>query len=159
MTAQLTGELAQIKIFQGLAQDELLDIAAKCRSGSCSANEVFLKEGDKVTEVYFVKNGRLQVEFTIPHALHPDKVIVEVLGPGELFAWSALVSSILTASVRSLEQTEYLAVNVADLMAMCERKTHMGYVIMRNVNHVISSRLEKSRQQLILALQQIGENW
>lgn len=157
MAEQLTDELAQLKVCCGLAHDELVEIAKKCCCGSCGANTVILQEGEPIKDIYFVRNGKVQVEFEIPHILHPDKVIVEILGPGEMFAWSGLVSSKLTASVRALEPTDYFHISVHDLLELCERTPHIGYIIMRNVNHVISSRLEKSRQQLILALQQIGQ--
>ena len=76
-------------------------------------------------------------------------VTIEEVTPGRIFGWSALVRQRrFTASVRALEKARVIAIANADLNALFEEDSHIGFVVMKRLADVISSRLRRTRQQL-----------
>ena len=148
--------LKKVNLFSGLTDKELEEVAKLCHEHSLKAGELCVAEGEKTDYVHFVKKGKVAVEFHVTHLPRGGKVIVDTLGEGEVFAWSALVAGTLTASVMAVEPTEVLYIDAADLLALCEKDNHVGYVIMKNLTSVISSRLTNSRLQLLNAIAAIG---
>ena len=148
--------LRKIDLFSGLADEELVEVGKLCRERSHEAGELCVAQGEWTDYVHFVKRGRVRVELCIPHAPYGKKITVATLGPGEIFAWSALVTGILSASVRAIEPSEVLEASAAELLALCEKNNHIGYVIMKNLSSVISSRLTHSRLALLNAVSAVG---
>ena len=149
--------LKGVNLFNGLTEKDLGEIAKLCHEYSLEAGELCVVEGEKTDYVHFVKKGKVAVELEVANLPYGGKVIVDTLGEGEVFAWSALVAGILTASVRAVEPTEVLYMNAAELLALCDKKNNIGYVIMKNLTSVISSRLTDSRLQLLNAIATIGQ--
>jgi len=149
--------LKNINLFNGLTHKELLEVGKLCRESACKAGEVCLTEGGRVDTIRFVKKGKVSIEFQAPRLFQRSEVVVDTLSDGEIFAWSALVTSTLTASVKAIEPTEVIEINAVELSALCEKKTRIGYIIMKNLTQVINSRLTKSRKQLLSAIESIGE--
>ena len=159
MAAGLSVEsLRKIDLFNGLTDEELIEVGKLCSEHYHGSGELCVSEGDRVDYVHFVKKGKVTVEIQIPKSSLEDKIIVDTLGDGEIFAWSALVTSTLTASVRAVEPTEVLDVKAADLLALCEKKPRIGYVIMKNLTFVINSRLTKSRAKLSAAYRELRDS-
>jgi CRP-like cAMP-binding protein len=50
--------------------------------------------------------------------------------------------------VRALEKVRVIAIKGADLNALFEDNSHIGFVVMKRLADVISSRLRRTRQQL-----------
>ncbi len=152
--------LKRIDVFKGLTDRELARIAELCREHSHGAGEICVAEGDKADYLRFVKKGRVAIEFRVPHAPEGKDITVDTVGAGEVFAWSALVTGTMTASVKTVEPTEVLDVSASELLSLCEEDNHIGYTIMKNLTWVISSRLTRSRLALLNAISAaIGEGW
>ena len=139
--------LRKIDLFDGLTDEELIEVRRLCSEHHHGPGELCVSEGDRVDNVHFVNKGKVTVEIQIPPSAE-DKIVIDVLEGGEVFAWSALVTSTLTASVRAVEPTEVLDVDAAKLVVLCEKRPRIGYVIMKNLTLVINSRLTKSRAKL-----------
>ena len=149
--------LRNIHLFKGLTDKELSEVSKLCRESTCKAGEVCLIEGSQVDTIRLVKTGKVSIEFHAPRLFQNSEVVVDTLSDGEIFAWSALVTSTLTASVKAVDPTEVIEINAAELRALFEKKPRIGYIIMRNLTQVINSRLAKSRAQLLRAIESIGE--
>ena len=149
--------LRKFDLFDGLTDEELIEVRRLSSEHYQGPGELCVSEGDRVGYVHFVKKGKVTVEIQIPKSAE-DKIVIDVLGGGEVFAWSALVTSTLTASVRAVEPTEVLDVNAADLVVLCEKRPRIGYVIMKNLTLVINSRLTKSRAKLGTAYAELKES-
>jgi signal transduction histidine kinase len=158
MTGMPVEQLRKIDLFKGLTDEELLEIGRLCSQHHYGAGEICISENDKVNNVHFVKEGEVAVEIHIPQSPAENKVVIDILKDGEVFAWSALVTSTLTASVRTLEPTEVLEVNAAALLDLCERIPHIGFVVMKNLTFVINSRLTRSRSKLGEAYRDLRES-
>ena len=144
--------LRKVDLFSGLTDAELIEIAKLCQRHSHEAGEPCLVQGEQTDHVHFVEKGMVAVELRMPYTPREKGIIVVTLGPGEVFAWSALVTGILSASVRAVKPSEILDVRGAELLALCEKNNHIGYVIMKNLSSVISSRLTNSQLALLNAV-------
>jgi CRP-like cAMP-binding protein len=85
-------------------------------------------------------------------------VTIEEVEPGHIFGWSALVKQRrLTASAQCLENVRVLAVKGQALNQLFERKAHIGFVVMKRLADVISSRLRLTQKRLAEHGQTLGE--
>ena len=67
---------------------------------------------------------------------------VYTVGKGEIFGWSALVPPHrLTASARCQGKADVIMINGKELMEFLEKDRRIGYVVMKNLSALISSRL------------------
>jgi CRP-like cAMP-binding protein len=67
---------------------------------------------------------------------------VYTVGKGEIFGWSALVPPHrLTASARCEGKADVMMINGKELTEFLEKDKHIGYVVMKNLSALISSRL------------------
>jgi signal transduction histidine kinase len=142
-------ELREIDLFKGLSDEGLLDIVESCSTHYYQPGESCVVEGNSIDSVCFVKKGKVVVEIQIPQPFgENDRVVVSTLENGEIFAWSALVTGTLTASVRAIEPTEVLRVNATAFRILSEKTPRAGYIIMKNLTFVISSRLTNGIDEL-----------
>ena len=161
MSEQISARsLKKVSLFTGLTEGELAEIAKLCREKLYQAGECCLTIGEKTEAVHIVQKGRVGVETQIPDAPTGRKdVILAALGPGEDFSWSALLGKIPTASVRAIELSNVLSIDADTLIALCENKNRIGYVVMKNLASIISSRLKRHRLALLSAVSGIGDGW
>ena len=150
--------LRKIELFSGLTEEDLIEVGKLCSEHNYRAGELCVSEGDRADYIQLVEKGKVEVEMKILKSSLENKIIVDTLGDGEIFAWSALVTRALTASVRAVEPTVVLHVKSPDLLALCEKKSRMGYVIIKNLTFVIDSRLTKSRAKLSAAYRELTDN-
>ena len=71
----------------------------------------------------------------------------------------ALSFKLNRTALRAIEATKVLSISADDLMALCEKDNHMGYIVMKNLASIISSRLKRHRLALLSAVSGIGEGW
>jgi CRP-like cAMP-binding protein len=142
--------LRQCELFADLNDEELGQIAQICCEETHEPQEVICGESEVADKVYILHEGRVAVQMYLRSDLEPNgDVLIEEVTPGRIFGWSALVRQRrFTASVRSLERARVIAIKSADLNALFEENAHIGFVVMKRLADVISSRLRRTRQQL-----------
>mgnify|MGYP005839038079 CR=1 FL=1 len=134
--------LKSFSLFRGLTQKELAKIAGLCRERTYEDGSVIFTIGGSAIDAYLLKNGKvdIQIEFKI----YDYEIITTVytVGKGEIFGWSALVPPHrLTASARCEGKTDVIMINGKELMELLEKDRQVGYVVMKNLSALISSRL------------------
>lgn len=134
--------LKSFSLFGGLHEAALAEIAKPCRERIYEDGSVIFTIGGSATDVYLLKAGKvdIQIEFKI----YDYEVITTVytVGKGEIFGWSALVPPHrLTASARCQGKAEVIMINGKELMEFLEKDRRIGYVVMKNLSTLISSRL------------------
>ena len=61
---------------------------------------------------------------------------------GEVFGWAALVPPHQrTATARCVEKASVICVDGKTLMGLLDKNDHMGYVVMKNLSGILSTRL------------------
>ena len=159
-TQVAVGALKKTDLLQGLTDKELAEIAKFTKENNHQAGETIVTLGGEADAVYIVKKGRVGVESKIPDVPHGRKeIIVATLKDGETFSWSALMKRKVTATIRTMEPTKSIEIDASALLGLCEKNPRIGYVIMKNLAQVISSRLTRHRLALLSAVTGVGEGW
>ncbi|HXE74536.1 MAG TPA: cyclic nucleotide-binding domain-containing protein [Candidatus Xenobia bacterium] len=130
--------------FSPRVQQQMLSLA---ESRTFAPGETIFREGDPSLYLYLVKRGRIAIEMNLPGR---GARTVLVVGPGELFSWSALVEPrVETASARALEESEALAIKGGTLTDACLSDPGFGLELYRTLCEVISARLVATRLHLL----------
>ena len=152
--------LKKVTLFNGLTGEELKQIAGLCNLRLVKSGELSVKQGETQDSIHIVDKGRMGVEISLPSAPKDKKnMVLDTLGEGEIYSWSAMMKKPATATVRAVEKTRVLDVSSDALLALCEENSHIGYVVMKNLSVLISSRLTRHRLALLSAISGFGEGW
>ncbi len=140
--------LRPCELFVGLNDPELQQIAAIAREETYQAEELICAEREVADRLFILQEGRVQVHVRLQSALEPsDEATIEEVEPGRIFGWSSLVKQQrFTASARALEPATVIVIEAANLNALFERDTHLGFVVMKQLAEVIASRLRHTRE-------------
>ncbi len=134
--------LKSFNLFSGLSQTELAGIAKLCRERAYESGSVIFTIGGSATDVYLLDTGKVDIQIEFKIYEYETVATVYTVGKGEIFGWSALVPPHrLTASARCEGKADVIMVNGKELMEFLEKDRRIGYVVMKNLSALISSRL------------------
>ena len=134
--------LKSFSLFSGLSEAELAEIAKLCRERIYEDGSVIFTIGGSATDVYLLKAGKVDIQIEFKIYDYEIMATVYTVGKGEIFGWSALVlPHRLTASARCQGKAEVIMINGKELMEFLEKDRRIGYVVMKNLSGLISSRL------------------
>ncbi len=132
--------IRDVEIFRGLFDAELEEIVAICTSKQLKTGENLVEEGDIGEEFYLITGG--SVEVVIGASLPAPRTVLH-MGAGQLIGEMALIDmGRRSATVRAIEDpTHVQIIRNVDFLELCERNTHVGYVVMRNMAADLSFKL------------------
>ena len=161
MVKHVTNEiLKKISLFRGLNEDELEEIAKFCSVRAYEVGELCQSEGQMADQVHFIHKGKLGVEFHIPNIAYGCKdIVLDTLGSGDIFGWSALLKGTPWSTLRAIEPTEAIYINATDLLNLCNSNNRIGYMVMKNLATIITSRLRRNRMATLNAIVAIKGGW
>ncbi len=134
--------LKSFSLFSGLGQPELGGIAKLCRERAYEGDSVVFTIGGSATDVYLLETGKVNIQIEFKIYDYEIVTTVYTVGKGEIFGWSALVPPHrLTASTRCEGRADVIMINGKELMEFLEKDKRIGYVVMKNLSAIISSRL------------------
>jgi CRP/FNR family transcriptional regulator, cyclic AMP receptor protein len=152
-TSISTDTLKKINFFRGLDDTELGMVSALCKEKKYQVGEICQTEGQSDNHVHIIIKGRAGAVAHIPNiGCNASEIILDTLGPGEVFGWSALIRGTPWSTLRVLEPTEIILFNGEDLMNLCEKNSHIGYVMMKNLAMLIAARLRRNRMSTLNAI-------
>lgn len=129
-------------LFGGLSETELAGIARLCRERTHESGSVIFTIGGSATDVYLLKTGKVDIQIEFKIYEQEIRATVYTVGKGEIFGWSALVPPHrLTASARCQGKADVIMINGKELIEILEKDKRIGYVVMKNLSALISSRL------------------
>jgi len=130
------------KLFKGLAEDELSEIANLSLRRTYNANSIIFDPDNPSEEIFILESGNDSIQIEIPLGIHDEKIVIHTLSKGEAFGWAALGSQhARTAVARCIEPVSVIAINGKSLLQLFEKNNHTGYVVMKNLADVINTRL------------------
>ena len=140
--------LKESALFHGLSDDELDKLVPLCREGIYEAGAVIACEGEACRYVQTIKSGKVALETNLAIGRSiAERATIDVLADGSNLCCSALIEpSILTDTGRCLERTKVIALDTAELRALFEENTQMGYKVERNLAGIVSSRLQRTKE-------------
>ncbi|HID94342.1 MAG TPA: cyclic nucleotide-binding domain-containing protein [bacterium (Candidatus Stahlbacteria)] len=138
--------LKRASIFKELDEGVLEKIAKISRDEIYNSNETIFAEGDKAANIYVVIKGRVDIQMGVDTKL--GSVIVDTVKEGEAFGWSALASeNSFTASAKAADKTWLIIIRGEDLSKLCEENEHVGFVVMKGILSVVTSRFLQMRRK------------
>lgn len=139
--------LREIRFLHDIGPMHLEQIARIARVRGFKPGDIVFRQGDTAQHVYLVVDGKVSLEICAAGAGCQQ---ILTLGPGELLGWSSLLEQLcFTARARALDATHLVEINVAQLLAMCDRDPQFGYELMRQVALALAKRLSATRMQLM----------
>lgn len=130
----------QVDLFRGLTPEQLARLEAIATVEDFQQGAVVCQQGDPADKLYIVREG--QVEVTVQHRSGEHDSLL-FLGSGQVIGEMTLVDAgRRSASVLAADSpTRVLSIPNAELSALCEEDTAIGYVIMRNIAQDLSFKL------------------
>jgi CRP-like cAMP-binding protein len=139
--------LREIRFLHDIGPMHLEQIAKVARVRDFNEDDAVFRQGDAAQHVYLVVSGNVSLEMC---AAGTGCRQILTLGSGELLGWSSVLEQVsYTARARVLEKTQLVEINVAQLLAMCDRDPQFGYELMRQVALALAKRLSATRMQLL----------
>jgi CRP-like cAMP-binding protein len=109
------------------------------------ADDVILRTGEKLEQFYVLLEGTVAVEMIRP----AFSLRIQVLGPGEGFGWSALISGSDTMfQVRAREDCTVACIGRKTLKALCEAEPEFGVRFLFSVLHLVARRIPATEERL-----------
>jgi len=143
----LLDTLKSSKLFNGLSDELLEKVARLSQKRSYPRGATIISEGEKAQELYILEEGLVAIRI---QPATRESIMVSVLKEkGQIFGWSALVEpQKYSASAVCMEDSTVIAIKAADLLALLEQFPAAGFVVMRRLAAIVSSRLRDTQQQL-----------
>ncbi len=137
-----TNDLKGFSLFDGLGEGELAEVAKLCSERMYEDGSVIFTIGGSATDIYLLKSGKVDIQIEFKIYDYEMMATIYTVGKGEIFGWSALVPPHrLTASARCQGRSDVIMINGKELMEFLDRNRGAGYVVMKNLCALISSRL------------------
>jgi len=134
--------LKGFQLFEGLDESELVEVAKLCRERSYEEGSIIHSSGGSVANIYLLKEGEVNVQVELVFYDLEERINLCTLRKGDIVGWSALVPpQKSTATAKCQRKSEVITINGKELMHTFEKNNHIGYIVMANLNKVISSRL------------------
>lgn len=143
MTLRPVGSLLRSSpVFQSLPPREIDVLVKVAKSDRHRAREFIFMEGDDSLWLCLVRTGRVKI---LKHSRTGKDVVLEILGPGEIFgAVAVLEKRPYPASAQAMEATETLKVPREPILALAERYPS----IVREMALVIGKRLRAAHESV-----------
>jgi CRP-like cAMP-binding protein len=130
--------------FAGLDMNQINFLAMSAEELEVAAGDYIFREGDEVGHFYIVQQGSVGIVIDVP--AQQQETVVSNLGPGDVFAWSGLVSPHkATASAKVLTPTKLLSFDFNKISEHFEEDWHFGYLMMLKATELMRDRLHDMR--------------
>jgi CRP-like cAMP-binding protein len=139
--------LKTVRLLQGIPEGLRAKLSPMATVESVAANRVLFTEGALCDRIYFVVDGLVALDMYVPRR---DPTRILTVGPGEVLAWSALLSDQrMTATATVLEDSRLVALAAGPLRQLCDSDHAIGFILMRALALALSRRLLATRLQLL----------
>lgn len=140
----ITPELiSRYHFFGDLEIDQIKALAEVAEGITFDAQEFVFREGDQLNSFYIVVEGAVGI---VRETEGKSDTVISAVGPGHVFAWSALVPPHLaTASAKALTTCWLVAFNRKKLLNIFREDCKFGYRMMQKIVQISRDRLLDAR--------------
>lgn len=133
--------LQRSAFFRDIQQEELHLIARISQPVSFGRGDRIFEAGQEASSLFFVGQGEVELRFSIVHLNGPVELPLNTVKRGDMFGWSAFAGRLTyTLSAVAVTDTLLYQIPASRLRNLCRENIQLGYLIMKNVATVISSR-------------------
>lgn len=123
--------LRRVPLFQSLNEAQLDVLATGSLRRNYPRGRTIVAEGEPSQSLYILLSGRAKVQRSDSEG---KEVILAVIGPGEFFGEMSLIDDApRSASVITLESSDFMAINKDGFKAMLLQNTDIGMQVMRGL--------------------------
>lgn len=145
--AQLFNALQQSTLASSFFDESMFRGADGASCKTFSPGTVLFREGEPSDSFYVVHSGHVALDMTVP-TRGPIRLLT--VGPGEIVAWSALVSDgRMTTSATAVDEVRAVEFSGTALLRRCEMQPELGYRLMRRLAAALAKRLLATRLQML----------
>jgi CRP-like cAMP-binding protein len=139
--------LKPIRFFQDIPDEHLQLLAGIADEKTFPPGVVIFREGQRCQHIFIVLRGPVALEIAVPGR---KAVRIQTIGPGELLGWTPVLETRpMTATARTLDQCRLLALDAAQVQALCTHDPTLGMEFMRRTALALAQRLNATRLQLL----------
>ncbi len=133
-------KLKHMKIFQGLASDDLVKIAKVMKFEKKPSATQLIFEDQKASEVFFIVDGRVRIEMARVQGGNPE--FLTTISAGDTVGELALARlGRRTASALTQMDTEICSCDAKALNDLFDQNPTIGLKVFRNLTNIIADRL------------------
>jgi CRP/FNR family cyclic AMP-dependent transcriptional regulator len=126
-------DLRSIPLFEGVAEAELHALAGCTVTRSYPKQAIIVSEGDDTDSLYLILAGRVKVYLSDETG---KELILAIKGPGQYFGEMVLDSQPRSASVMTLEPSQFAILSRADFKAFLLRHAEVALQVIENLIRV-----------------------
>jgi CRP/FNR family cyclic AMP-dependent transcriptional regulator len=126
-------DLRSIPLFEGVAEAELRALAERTVTRSYPKQAIIVSEGDDTDSLYLILAGRVKVYLSDEAG---KELILAIKGPGQYFGEMVLDSQPRSASVMTLEPSQFAILSRADFKAFLLRHAEVALQLIENLIRV-----------------------
>lgn len=140
--------LADSAVCKGFDEAEIAEIAEICRPVNFQAGEVIVAEDARGRDLYFIRDGRAQINLSGPSARDDAGAITKCL-PGEVFGELGFIDGARRSTwVVAIDDLDAIQLNWEDFSQLIEANAKIGYKFIYNLALVIAERLRDTTMSL-----------
>jgi CRP-like cAMP-binding protein len=139
--------LAKLPFFAGLDK-RYLELLTGCAKNTVFKNgETIFREGAEAKQFFIIRDGRIALQI---HAPGHGAVTIQTVDAGDVVGWSWLFPPHRWHFTgQAVETTRAIALDGECLLGKCEADHSLGYEFLKRFSHLMVSRLEATRLQLL----------
>lgn len=138
--------------------DDLRSLGERCEVRTLPANAMLIREGDAAQALFVILRGKVKVWLTDPHG---KELVVDVRSAGQYVGEMMLDDNPRSASVSTLEPSEFVVVPHADFKGLLGRNPDVALQVIRNLirltrgHNVKTLEDVRNREELQLYIEQL----
>jgi len=126
-------DLKGIPLFQGVADADLRALADCAATRGYSKQAIIVNEGDEGDALYLILSGRVKIYLADEHG---KELILAIKGPGQYFGEMVLDGEARSASVMTLEPSQFAILSRADFRAFLLGHAEVALQLVQNLIRV-----------------------
>ena len=126
-------DLKGIPLFEGVSDADLRALADRTAVRSYPKQAIIVNEGDESDSLYLVMTGRVKIYLADEHG---KELILAIKGPGQYFGEMVLDGEARSASVMTLEPSQFAILSRADFRAFLLAHAEVALQLVQNLIRV-----------------------
>ena len=144
---KIEAELKKHPFFKGCLEKYIADILPCASEIVLKTGEMIFHEGEKANTFYILIQGKVAIETA---ASPRGSLTIQTVSGGDVLGWSWLISPHeWRFSARVVESIQGIALDAKVLRAKCAKDNKFGYELVMRSAHILATRLEHIRNQLL----------
>ena len=136
--------IRRFPFFSNFTMEQIVFLAKEAEEISVSRDYYFHHEGEELNSLFMILEGEVAIVTNLPQK--EREIILNSLGTGEIFGWSAFVPPYCaTAGAKAVTPARVITFDAKVLRKHCDEDCEFGYLMMTKIAQVVRDRLNSLR--------------